>query len=105
MSLLRGSFGSSSPNARPAICSYCPASPKEAQAAAVPLQKAGDTVSSMTILVMRACDGAEQTRNPAAIATTCHRMMHLLSDGRERRWRRRKVTLYLCAHRLSTFLL
>src|SRR4030095_11494961 len=74
MSLLRGLFGSSSPNARPEICSYCPASPKEAQAAGVPLQKAGEAVSSMTILVIRACDDAEQIRIPAMTDAIFHCM-------------------------------
>src|SRR5450759_4442600 len=78
MSLLSGSPGSSSPNARPEICSYCPASPNEAQD--VPLQKAGETVSSTTILVMRACSGAEQTRIPATTANPVSTDLRISSD-------------------------
>src|SRR5512132_3774878 len=70
MILLRGSRGSSSPNTRPAICSYCPASWKEAHAGGAPLQKAGDTVSSMTSFVIRACSGSEEIRIPATTAKT-----------------------------------
>src|SRR5262245_58047827 len=104
MSLLRALFGSSSPNARPEICSYCPASPKEAQAAGVPLQKAGETVSSMTILVIRACDDAEQIRIPAMTDAIfhCMRPPRCAIPYKLRRMRL-KWPLDLFAFRLSTF--
>src|SRR5215470_2504555 len=48
MIVLCGSFGSSSPNTRPASVSYCPAVPNDAP------PNAGDVFVSMTILVTRA---------------------------------------------------
>src|SRR5579883_576812 len=57
---LCGSFGSSSPKARPAMTSYWPALPK-----LTPLN-AGDCLLSMTILVTRACASPTQASGMAA---------------------------------------
>src|SRR6266850_181798 len=56
ISALRGSFGSSSPNARPASVSYWPAAPKDAPS------NAGDTFFSTTIFFTDAWAGGVQIR-------------------------------------------
>src|SRR5262245_5002842 len=86
---LCGSFGSSSPKARPAIVSYIPAEPKEA-----PL-KAGETLVSTTIFLILACaDSARDSVRAQAkvirdIVCVAYRARHMLysftRDPAERR--------------------
>src|SRR5262245_24093606 len=69
MSVIRafcGSYGSSSPNARPVSVSYWPASPNEGHTGGVPVQNAGDVLVSITIFVTLASDVAVHTRSAAA---------------------------------------
>src|SRR5471032_1041295 len=71
MIALRGSFGSSSPNARPATVSYWPAGPNAAPS------KAGDTFFSMTIFLTRAAAGeasASEAATRMAVNETARRM-------------------------------
>ena len=67
MMAFSGSFGSSSPNARPANVSYCPAAPNVAPS------KAGETFVSTTIRVI--CALAVEAHNSSAAGThTCGRI-------------------------------
>src|SRR5258706_8227559 len=72
MRALRGSFGSSSPKARPASVSYGPAGPKDAPS------KAGDTFFSITIFFTRAStdDGSASVAEiSTAVSEAARRMV------------------------------
>ena len=75
MMALCGSFGSSSPKARPASVSYWPALPKLAPS------KAGETFVSMTILVTRACAATANGRQQRAGGEHRNRLGHNLAQS------------------------